>query len=316
MVNQVTVNTTGQIDVNPRIPRMVFPNNTLAEVTAAGFLNQQTLPAPLVETDLVLLSYDTGISFFEVAISNSNVITLSVADASDTTLPTVNNHLAVFKNTTGGLKPGSLTAINPGSLTLEVTDSPVYLYIKAPADDKGRLLITATDNVGDTNITITNTPHGQETGYYIPDIGEAVGFFLGCKITPDPASNLVTFDTQVTALNLAAGAVFPLYVASDFAQYRVRSLQVNRGGTNFSGGGGDRLAEITDGTTSYSIIPAASLQTLANTQWGVAGLPNPASAAINTETAVGANLSIRYSGGTADYTTGTFTVSGVLEKTA
>lgn len=314
-ITQVTVDTTGQVDVNPRIVKVVC-DDAIAAVTTAGFLNNNVLAQPIKSTDMVLVHYATNeIGFFKPTISDSGVITLS-AGTSDIDLPTTANYLAVFKNTQGGLKAGSLTAINPGSLTLEVDGSPVYLYIKAPTAEKGRLLITAADNVGDTNVTVTNVPHGQETAYYIPDIGESIGFFLGCKITPDPASNLVTFDTQVTALNLAAGQVFPLYVASDFAQYRVRSLQVNRGGTNFSGGGGDRLAEITDGTTSYSVIPAASLQTLANTQWGAAGLPNPASAAINTETFVGANLSIRYSGGTADYTAGTFTVSGVLEKTA
>jgi hypothetical protein len=76
-ISQITVNTAGQIDVNPRIIKIVC-DNSLAEVTAAGFLNQEVLPAPLIATDLVLLAYDEDISFFTVSISTSGVITLSV----------------------------------------------------------------------------------------------------------------------------------------------------------------------------------------------------------------------------------------------
>src|ERR1041385_6683551 len=79
---------------------------------------------------------------------------------------------------------------------------------------------------------------------------------------------------------------------------------------------GDRDAQVTDGVTSYSVIPAATMQSLVNAQWGATALPNPGSAAINTSTQAGVNLTLRYSGGTTDYTAGSLTISGILQRVA
>ena len=133
---------------------------------------------------------------------------------------------------------------------------------------------------------------------------------------PDLASDLIYVDITVGQAALAAAGSVTLRASSGAIQYKIRNIFVNSGGTNFSGGGGDRLLDITDGTTVYSTVPAASLQTLANTAWGVTGLPFPASAAINTSTAAGAALVAKYSGGTADYTAGSVVISLVLERVA
>lgn len=134
--------------------------------------------------------------------------------------------------------------------------------------------------------------------------------------TPDVGPNLVSFDVTVGQAALAAGGSVILVDSSGSKQYRVRSLQLNSGGTNFSGGGGDRLGQVTDGTTVYSVIPAANMQTLANAQWGATALPNPASAAIFTPTAAGVDLVFKYSGGTTDYTAGSLRISGLAERIA
>lgn len=135
--------------------------------------------------------------------------------------------------------------------------------------------------------------------------------------TPDVSIDMVAFDVTVTAAALAAGANVPLYVSSGAKQYKVRALWANSGGTNFSGGGGDRLLAISDGTTVYSLIPAASIQTLVNAGWGIsAALPFPAAAAINTSTAAGANLRAIYSGGASDYAAGSVVISGLLQRVA
>ncbi|MEW5971570.1 MAG: hypothetical protein AB1706_17100 [Pseudomonadota bacterium] len=76
--------------------------------------------------------------------------------------------------------------------------------------------------------------------------------------------------------------------------------------TSFSGGGGDRLLLITDGTTVWSLMPAATLQAAAAIyRWGDAGLPDPATVS-NMCVASVANTAInaKYSGGSADYTAG------------
>lgn len=133
--------------------------------------------------------------------------------------------------------------------------------------------------------------------------------------TPDVNANLISFDVTATAAQLAGGNSVQLINAStETARYRIRTLQINSGGTNFSGGGGDRLGQVTDTTTVYSVIPAVSLQTLANATWGATALPFPASAAINTLTAAGADLLFQYSGGAADYSAGSIVISGVVER--
>lgn len=128
--------------------------------------------------------------------------------------------------------------------------------------------------------------------------------------------NIFSFDVTVPQASLASAGSVTLVASSGTRQYKVRSLQLNSGGTNFSGGGGDRLGQVTDGTTVYSVIPAATMQSLVNAQWGVTALPNPASAAINTSTAAGASLVFKYSGGTTDYTAGSLVITGVVERVA
>lgn len=134
--------------------------------------------------------------------------------------------------------------------------------------------------------------------------------------TPDIGSNLIAFDITVPVASLASAGSVALITSSGSKRYKIRTLQLNSGGTNFSGGGGDRLGQVTDGTTVYSVIPAATMQSLVNAQWGVTALPNPASAAINTSTAAGANLTFKYSGGTTDYTAGSLVMSGIVQRVA
>ncbi len=181
---------------------------------------------------------------------------------------------------------------------------------------KGSFEVRASDNTGDTDVTITNRAHGQATVYSIADVGAATGSLLNCAVAADPGANLISFDITVGQAAIAAGGSVTLVDSSGTKQYKVRSLQLNRGGTNFSGGGGNRLGQVTDGTTVYSVIPAATLQTLANEQWGATGLPNPASAAINTTTVAGADLVFKYSGGTTDYTAGSLVITGIAERVA
>jgi len=121
-------------------------------------------------------------------------------------------------------------------------------------------------------------------------------------------------DVTVTQADLAGLGTKILIPAVAGAQYKIRNMFLNSGGTNFSGGGGDRNMGISDGTTVYSVVPAATMQSLANAAWGATALPFPASAAIDTSTAVGAALRAVYSGGTADYTAGSLVLSIQYER--
>jgi hypothetical protein len=116
-------------------------------------------------------------------------------------------------------------------------------------------------------------------------------------------------NVTITFSQLATAGHAQIFAGVAGAQYQVLNMFLNSGGTNFSGSGANRNLSITDGTTVYSVIPAATLQALTNSAWGSTALPFPASAAIDTFTAVGQPLYGVYSGGTTDYTAGSLVLT-------
>ena len=128
---------------------------------------------------------------------------------------------------------------------------------------------------------------------------------------------LVVVNITVGEAALASAGSVSLLASSASHQYQIIGLFLNSGGTNFSGGGGDRLGQVTDGTTVYSVIPATNIETLVNSGYGISTpMPFPASAAIYTPTVAGASLVAEYSGGSADHTAGSVVLSGLLWRVA
>jgi len=162
--------------------------------------------------------------------------------------------------------------------------------------------------VSGSNVSLTAFPIGAPAVANLLSAGFA---------NPNTNANLVTFDVTVGQAALASAGTVTLYASTAAKQFKVRMLELESGGTNFSGGGGDRLGQVTDGTSVYSVIPAAVMQSLVNARWGVSTpLPNAASVANNTSTVAGASLVFSYSGGTTDYTAGSLRISGMLERVA
>jgi len=125
------------------------------------------------------------------------------------------------------------------------------------------------------------------------------------------------YETAVGQGALAAAGQVVLVDSSGSEQYKISEIYLSGAGTNFSGGGGDRDLDITDGTAVYATIPAATLQALAAGRWGDAGVPFPASAAdLTAASAAGVDIVAQYSGGTTDYTAGSCTIVIVAERTA
>lgn len=87
-------------------------------------------------------------------------------------------------------------------------------------------------------------------------------------------------------------------------QYKVRDVVLIGGGTNF-GSGGNRLLDLTDGTTVYTQIANADLEAApaASLPFGNAKVPM-LTGTLDTKTVEGADLVFKYSGGTTDHTTG------------
>lgn len=183
-----------------------------------------------------------------------------------------------------------------------------------PANAASRILVAATA----TPFVSGNLPAASGTGGLMVDSGVVAGRVLYTTFSsPDAAADLIAFDITCGFAALASAGSVTLITSSGSKQYKLRALWINSGGTNFSGGGGDRLGQVTDGTTVYSVVPATNMQTLINAGWGMSTpLPFPAAAAINTSTAAGVNLVFKYSGGTTDYTAGSIVVSGIVQRVA
>lgn len=134
-------------------------------------------------------------------------------------------------------------------------------------------------------------------------------------LTSDIGQFIYSINVVVPAASLATGGSVTLINSSGSDQYQILDIKLNSGGTNFSGGGGDRLGQITDGTTVYSVIPAATMQSLVNAGWGIsAALPFPASAAIAQLTVAGTDLVFKYSGGSTDYSTGSLVITLLIAR--
>lgn len=351
---------------------------------------------PVVAGDFTVFA-DTAGAIEDAGYSPTNAAKTKVVMANAAVIA---NHIAVYTDTAGTVDDDAATAINAGNISagLSGTAGAIHSYPSTAA--KGKLVLAAIDNTGNTDVTVSNALHGQATVVSIPDGGQATTEFIiaDSASTQHITSGALQIDAGDLSVGTAAGgtarsliAYSPtaargsiiikaanavgdytstvttdtslgqstVYTISDAgsatqsiltaniasagfssvlkcfditagfadlavgqavgvvsgAGYKIRSIFLNSGGTNFSGGGGDRLIQISDGTTVYSLIPAATAQTLVNAGWGITtGLPFPASAAINTTTA--ATLFIAYSGGTTDYTAGSLTLSFVLQKVA
>lgn len=168
-------------------------------------------------------------------------------------------------------------------------------------------------NGASNSFTISpNTSAGART-CYLPDVNLDGAIAINLLQNVDACSNLISFDITVNYLDLAGGGKV-LYASSGSNQYRIRDLKINGAGIAFIGG--NRNLSITDGTTSYSVIPSANLLTLTNQTWGSTALPFPASASISQPTSSGASIRAMYSGGTTDYTAGLIFITGMIERIA
>lgn len=271
----------------------IYTNDTTETVTTAGYLTSanQTLGFPFEDSQMALVfTTDETSGWYNVSVVDGIASLVASVNPGSVTLPVTSGDFTVFDGTEGVLKDAGYSPSNAAKTKV----------VMANAATTSGSIAAFTDTAG----TVGNGPVAANV------------VLSSAIVTPDVGSNLIAVDVTVGQAALASGGSVTLYASSAAKQYKIRNMWVNRGGTNFSGGGGDRLLSITDNTTVYSVIPAASLQTLANTGWGVTGLPFPASAAINTSTAAGASIVAKYSGGAADYTAGSVVISLLLERVA
>lgn len=124
-------------------------------------------------------------------------------------------------------------------------------------------------------------------------------------------------EATITAADLDSAGTSTIIDSSGSEQYKIREIILSGAGTNY-GSGGNRTIDITDGTTSWSIIPNATIESLAAGRWGDTAVAWPASASdINTASVAGTDIYATYAGGTTDHSgTGSLTLLVAYERTA
>lgn len=125
-------------------------------------------------------------------------------------------------------------------------------------------------------------------------------------------------EVVVTAARLDGAGNVPLFtpaLQASTARYKVRNIRLVGGGVSY-GAGGDRNISLTDGTTTWVIVPNATIEAApaATVDWGQAGVPFNAGTSDSLSVAKQA-IRFQYSGGTTDHGgVGSIKFSVCLEK--
>lgn len=125
------------------------------------------------------------------------------------------------------------------------------------------------------------------------------------------------FNVSVTYAELASGATKKI-IDSTLAGEQWRIIDIIVVGVTAADAGGDRGLGLTDGTSVYTVVPAATLKTL-NFQgrWGSTNVPfSSVYYAMVQATVAGSDLVAYWDGGTTDYSAGSFNIQVTAERIA
>lgn len=312
----ITKSPAGLVDVEPQVVSVLDTvSTTLAQITATNYLYNaiQLEGISLSKNDLVLVNYNAGAScgLFSPSFSfsnNTNNITLVPCFPSVSGTSVIND-VAVFGDTHGSLIDASAVTAAAGGLQAGYSGTAGVVTSYPATAAKGKLVLSAVNNTGDTAITISNAAMGQASVISIPDPGAATSnFVLAKSIAP---SNNVTF-TKVVTIGFAALATAGKFVLvahpSATSQFAILDIKVLKS-TGLSGSSGDRLLVISDGTIVFNNagITAALLGTPILTVWG--GTGNPVAVGASEVSTAGADIYAQYSGGTLDYSAGSVQIA-------
>lgn len=274
---------------------------TISNIVGLGQATVYTLPDPGAATANILISAAAG------GQTMSGGLTLSTGN---------------FLVSAGTITSSGAITANAGAVTSGLSAGGFVGLVKAfpTTATSGFIALQAAANAtGNFGLTISNaTAQAQATVLTVADVGAATGFINPQTVSAatTPASVLITKDITLGFAALAAGGTVAVQAALAGAQFKVRNIFVNYGAAGLSGGGGDRLVTLTDGTTVYNNagITAALLGTPINTVWGGTGNPLAGTVDQSTATVAGQALRFVYSGGAADYTAGSVVVTVTYER--
>lgn len=206
----------GQSGVLPAII-YILTNDTLAEVTATGYLNGIARQnAPLNEADMALVTTKTSpnavatqVAWLEVSKSGENWSLVPSGSPGSVVLPTIANHIATYTNTTGTLSEDPATAISGGNIQAGLSGTAGYLASFPATAARGSLRLVGANSAGNTVTTITNASQAAARTYTIPDGGQLASSFLltdsaGTQTIATGSLALTLGSLTVAAGNIAA----------------------------------------------------------------------------------------------------------------
>ncbi|MEY4332744.1 MAG: hypothetical protein RLZZ196_1482 [Bacteroidota bacterium] len=184
----ISTDVTGQAGL---IPQEIYikTDDTLDEVTAAGYLNQARQQGFTFSNTQIAHVYGSdfnngspGCLDFQVSVPSNpltgNFSLVNMSSSGEVELPVSINHIAVFKNTDGVIGDGAETAINPGNIQAGLPGTAGSLICFPARAARGSLKISAFSNPNNTITTIRNLPMEQAATISIPDPGASTANFL------------------------------------------------------------------------------------------------------------------------------------------
>ena len=314
------------------------PSISNGVITLVQWANPGDVLLPVVSGDFANFNGTSG-QIKDAGFSPSNAAKTKVVMANGAT---VANHIMVSTDTAGTSGNLTGTAINDGSLQAG-RDTVAGSLISYPATTTtGTLALTAVANSGAYAGVISNVALGQASTWSLPDPGNAAARVLvGATATPFVSGNLpkasgtggLMVDSGIVAANVVqsqssvannfvsfsvlktltftqlatAGKVNIVTHPTGTAQFVVTDIKVLTS-TGLSGGGGNRLLSVADGTLVFNNagITAALLGTPIFTLWG--GTGNPIAVSASQVSTAGADIFFQYTGGSADYNAGSVQV--------
>lgn len=315
----------GESGAKPVVKRLVVTDN-LATLTTAGYLNTNLNEAnALSPSDLLLILYnydqvtDSGdIDFFTVQINNGIVTLTEDVSTGNVVLPTTANHIATYVNADGKIGEDAATAINAGNIQAGESGTEGKFVAYPATASKGTLVVSASDNAGAYDVTLTNDSMGQTSTLYMTDPASSDGYIQVSATPSDPCANLFWIDVSITAVEISGASSKVIKLSSGTKQYAIREMYLVSGGVDWTGGGSSDV-EVTDGTNQYTRIQQITLEAMssaANARWGDGSIPYPAVVPINTPTVAGQSIVVKYVSAGAEYTGGELKLSLLLERVA
>lgn len=222
-----------------------------------------------------------------------------------------------------GLPPSATSqaylVASPGSLTSgnfpKISDTHGTLATGLPPSAAGNAFVP----VSPGSMTTGHLLSAGDANGTLADSGVVAANVLQSSLAnPDAPSDLIWNDVTCSFSVLASTGQVAVQLSSGSKRYIVRDIRVNYSASGLSGGGGDRLLVVTDGTTTWNStgITAALLGTPVNTLWGGTGNPVAGAVAMDTASVAGVTLRAQYAGGTTDYTAGSVVISVLTQRVA